>query len=115
MESPTATRAGPPGSAMHSWCADGFPDGTRDQGCLTGRDRGGAPCIVAAWRPTGPRRAEDLQRETVRVLEGECRAVVGVDDPAVDDAEFLEPLLPGLEFLPVRRGEGDVVDPQPPG
>src|SRR5688500_20165750 len=56
------------------------------------------------------RRSEELEGVVVGVAEGETRAVGGVDDPAVGNAQVVEPGLPLLELAPAGYAETDVVE-----
>ena len=60
--------------------------------------------------PVGPTRGcEQLQGDVVGVTERQGRAVVGVGDPAVVDAELLQAGLPFLQLGPVGDPEREVV------
>ena len=51
-----------------------------------------AGCLDGLWRASGPgsgRRREELQRNPVWVPEGDARAVMGVHDSAVHDAQLV--------------------------
>src|SRR5512133_3724989 len=58
-------------------------------------------------------RGEELERDAVRVAEAQARAVAGVLDLAVGDAQFVQPPDPLLQFRPVGDAEGDVVEADP--
>jgi len=62
---------------------------------LGGRGSGG-------WR-------EELQGDSVRVAEGDTRAVVGVFDSAVRDAKLVQARRPCLQLVAVAAGEGNVI------
>src|SRR3954462_10590223 len=62
---------------------------------------------------SGAGRAEDLERQSVGVLEGQCGPVVGVDDLAVPDTHVGQPTHPCDEFVAVRAAEGHVVEATP--
>lgn len=55
------------------------------------------------------RRCEELQGDVVWVAERQAGAVVGADDPAVLDPEFVQPRLPAFELGSVCAPERDVV------
>ena len=54
-------------------------------------------------------RREELERDAVRVAEAQARAVVGVHDAAVADAQLVESGHPSLEFGAVGAAECDMV------
>src|SRR3954451_10527827 len=56
------------------------------------------------------RRAEQLERDVVRIAERQAGAVVGIHDAAVRDVERVEVLLPHLELSAVGAAEGDVIE-----
>ena len=56
---------------------------------------------------------EDLEGKVVGVFEGQSRAVGGVDDVAVRDAELVESGLPGVEGGAVGAGERKVIEAGP--
>src|SRR5215208_3202429 len=53
---------------------------------------------------------EELECDAVGVAKAQPGAVVGVDDAAVFDAEFVQFGLPRLEFRTVRAAEADMVE-----
>ena len=53
---------------------------------------------------------EELQRDAVRVAETQSRAVVGVHDAAVLDAELIQLLHPSFQLRTVRAPEADMVE-----
>src|SRR3954447_26699045 len=69
-----------------------------------------AGASVPAWSAG---QGEELESDVVGVAEREPRAVRGVDDAAVLDAEFVEPLLPVLELTAACAVERDVIEPGP--
>src|SRR5687768_15057925 len=88
--------------------------------CVLGGDgrRGNPPTIRLrvtddetrfAERPILGRRSEELQGQVVWIAEGQTGAVRSIDDAAVRYPEVVQPLLPALEVLTARNGEGDVV------
>src|SRR5215211_7753574 len=52
---------------------------------------------------------EELERDAVRVAEAQARAVAGVLDLAVGDAQLVQPAGPLLQLGPVGAAEGKVV------
>src|SRR5262245_25930308 len=60
------------------------------------------------------RRGEHLEGDVVGVAERQARAVAGVEDLAVGDAELVEALRPLLQLGPGGDAEGDVVEPGGP-
>src|SRR5215216_69843 len=56
---------------------------------------------------------EELERDAVRVAEAQARAVAGVLDLAVGDAQLVQPAGPLLQLGPVGAAEGDVVQADP--
>jgi hypothetical protein len=105
-----------------TYVVEGAPDRRRAPAQPGGRllpgDRRGHE--AEGLRLSSAGRREELQGDVVGVAEGERRAVVGVDDPAVRDPELLQPRLPRLQLGPVRdperaggqvgHGERDVAD-----
>lgn len=69
-----------------SWCS---------QACECG--------AVSRWR------REELQCDVVRVPEGKTGSVACVDDSAVFNSQFAEPVLPPLERSPICASESHVV------
>src|SRR5215207_5890044 len=53
---------------------------------------------------------EELEGDAVRVAEAHARAVAGVLDLAVGDAQLVQPAGPLLQLGPVGDAEGDVVE-----
>jgi hypothetical protein len=54
-------------------------------------------------------RREELERYAVWITEGDSRAVVGVLDPAVRDAQLIQARGPGLQLTAVTAGEGNMI------
>ena len=55
------------------------------------------------------RRREKLQRYPVWIAEGDSRAVAGVLDSAVRDAQLIQARGPGLQLIAVTAGEGNMI------
>lgn len=55
------------------------------------------------------RRREELERDSIRVAEGDTRAVVGILDPAVGDAQLVQAGGPSLELVAITTGEGHMI------
>jgi len=55
------------------------------------------------------RRREELERDAVRITEGDSRAVAGVLDPPVRDAQLIQARGPGLQLTAVTAGEGNMI------
>ncbi len=72
-----------------------------------GRRRRGEPrpCL-----PGSGRRREELERNSIRVAEGDARAIMGVLDSAVRNAELVQARGPGLQLTTVTAGEGHVIE-----
>src|SRR5262249_45290822 len=54
-------------------------------------------------------RREEFQGDSVRVAEGDPGAVMGVLDPAVDDAELVQARGPCPQLITVAAGERDMI------
>src|SRR4029453_5885557 len=69
------------------------------------------------WGPAATggsgRWGEELEPDAVRVAEAQARAVVGVLDLAVGDAQLVQSPRPLLQLGPVATAEGDVVQADP--
>ena len=52
---------------------------------------------------------EKLQRYPVWIAEGDSRAVAGVLDSAVRDAQLIQARGPGLQLIAVTAGEGNMI------
>src|SRR5215469_15677717 len=78
-------------------------------GCLTRCPHAG----VRLSRRLGDResggRREELEGDSVRVTEGDTRAVAGVLDSAVHDAKLVQPRRPGLQLIAVAAGERNMI------
>ncbi|HXW80101.1 MAG TPA: hypothetical protein VEJ84_11425 [Acidimicrobiales bacterium] len=57
---------------------------------------------------------KELQRNVVRITERERRAIGGIDDTPIFDAEVIQPRLPPFQLGPVGAGEGEVIEAEPP-
>jgi hypothetical protein len=55
------------------------------------------------------RRREELERYAVWIAEGDSRAVVGVLDSAMRDAQLIQARGPGLQLTAVTAGEGNMI------
>jgi hypothetical protein len=55
------------------------------------------------------RRREELERYAVWITEGDSRAVVGVLDSAVRDAQLIQARGPGLQLIAVTAGEVNMI------
>lgn len=55
------------------------------------------------------RRREELERYAVWIAEGDSRAVVGVLDSAVRDAQLVQVRGLGLQLIAVAAGEGNMI------
>src|SRR5215203_3454933 len=62
--------------------------------------------------PSGGR-GEELEGDAVRVAEAQARAVAGVLDLPVGDAQLIQPPGPLLELGSVGHPEGDMVEADP--
>jgi hypothetical protein len=56
-------------------------------------------------------RCEELEGDSVRVAEGDTRAVVGVLDSAVGDAKLVQARGPCLQLAAVAAGERNMIKP----
>src|SRR5580658_9575667 len=56
---------------------------------------------------------EELQRDVVRIAEGQPRTVGSIDDTAVDDTESVEPGLPCLKLTSAATSKGQVIHADP--
>ena len=54
-------------------------------------------------------RSEELQGDVVGIPERKPRAIIGVNDAAVGDAELIHASLPLLQLGSVRTGEGEMI------
>ncbi len=66
-----------------------------------GRLLGAVGAAAVNGRDASGRRGEELERDAVGVSEAEARAVVGVDDAAVGDAEIVQSPFPAEEAVSV--------------
>jgi hypothetical protein len=57
------------------------------------------------------RRREELERYAAWIAEGDSRAVVGILDPAVRDAQLVQARGPRLQLIAVTAGEGNMIQP----
>ena len=71
-----------------------------------------AGCRDGLWRVSGPgsgRRREELQRNPVWVAEGDARAVMGVHDSAMHNAQLVQAGGPALQLTTVTAREGNMI------
>jgi hypothetical protein len=70
-------------------------------------------CLALRFMRTGNagsgRRREELERYAVWITEGDSRAVAGVLDPAVRDAQLIQARGPGLQLTAITAGEGNMI------
>ena len=65
--------------------------------------------LACGQRLWSGRRREELQRNSVWVAEGDTRAVVGVHDSAMGNAQLVQACDPGLQLTAVTAGEGNMI------
>src|SRR5436189_2493713 len=68
-------------------------------------------CGVHALGRSVGRRREELERYAVWIAEGDSRAVVGILDSAVRDAQLVQARGPGLQLIAITAGEGNMIQP----
>src|SRR5262245_16376659 len=70
-------------------------------------------CAAPHCAELSTRWREELERDAVGIAEAHARAVVGILDLSVLDAELVEPERPLVELRPVRAAERHVIEPNP--
>src|SRR6185312_16789141 len=90
-------------AGLHQLRAMSIPDGQRLRQ-PQGSPAACGPARGVTGRGSG-RRREELKGDSVRVAEGDPGAVMGVLDPAMNDAELVQPRDPCPQLITVAAGE----------